>query len=245
MNGHEFVPDKTVSIVRGLPLSEEAGLGKLTLSGFLREVTGRFPGREALVQRRADGTMKRWSYQELWERSAAVAKSLVALDLGKGERVGVLMTNRAEFLAAVFGTALAGGVAATLSTFSTPHELEHLIAGSACSMLLMERQVLKKNFAEILCELEPAIGAANAGGIVSDKFPFLRHIAMVDGDAAVGAIEPWNAFLARGAGIADWRVEARAATVSPADPGVLFFSSGSTSKPKGTLSAHRGVTIQL
>ena len=33
--------------------------------------------------------------------------------------------------------------------------------------------------------------------------------------------------------------------MTPADPGVLFFSSGSTSKPKGILSAHRGVAIQL
>jgi acyl-coenzyme A synthetase/AMP-(fatty) acid ligase len=33
--------------------------------------------------------------------------------------------------------------------------------------------------------------------------------------------------------------------VCPADPGVLFFSSGTTDKPKGILSAHRGVSIQL
>ena len=31
----------------------------------------------------------------------------------------------------------------------------------------------------------------------------------------------------------------------PSDAGVLFFSSGSTSKPKGILSAHRGVAIQM
>jgi fatty-acyl-CoA synthase len=33
--------------------------------------------------------------------------------------------------------------------------------------------------------------------------------------------------------------------VLPSDAAVLFFSSGSTSKPKGILSAHRGVCIQL
>ena len=45
--------------------------------------------------------------------------------------------------------------------------------------------------------------------------------------------------------IPDSLVDARAATVQPSDTGVLFFSSGSTSKPKGILSAHRGVAIQL
>ena len=40
-------------------------------------------------------------------------------------------------------------------------------------------------------------------------------------------------------------VEATGAAVRPSDAGVLFFSSGSTSKPKGILSAHRGVSIQM
>ena len=38
---------------------------------------------------------------------------------------------------------------------------------------------------------------------------------------------------------------ARAAATAPSDAAVLFFSSGSTSQPKGILSAHRGVAIQL
>ena len=245
MSGHEFVQDKSVSIVRGALLSEEPGLGELTLSGLIRQVTERFPDREALVQSRPDGTMERWSYRDLWDRSVEVARALVACGLGKGERVGVLMTNRAEFLAAVFGAALAGGVAAPLSTFSTAHELEHLIASSACSVLLLERRVLKKDFAQILCDLDPSIGTAAPDRLASLKFPFLRRLAVVDGEGPKGAIETWGAFLARGERASVAQVEARAATVCPADPGVLFFSSGSTSKPKGILSAHRGVAIQL
>ncbi|CAN7337043.1 class I adenylate-forming enzyme family protein [Phenylobacterium sp. LjRoot225] len=245
MSDHVFVQDKSVSIVRGPPLSEEPGLGELTLAGFIRQVTERFPAREALAQPRLDGGMERWSYRDLWDHSVEVARSLIACDLGKGERVGVLMTNRAEFLSAVFGIALAGGVAAPLSTFSTPHELEYLVASSACSVLLLERRVLAKDFAQILCDLDQAIAEAAPGQLVSLKFPFLRRLAMVGGEGAQGAIETWESFLAHGAGASVAQVEARAATVAPADPGVLFFSSGSTSKPKGILSAHRGVSIQL
>ncbi|MFT3967904.1 MAG: class I adenylate-forming enzyme family protein [Sphingobium sp.] len=240
MTGHRFVADPSVSISRGIPLSEEAGLGELTLSGFIREVTERYGPREALV----DGDA-RWSYEDLWNRSMAVARALVARGIGKGERVGILMTNRAEFLSAVFGTALAGGVAATLSTFSTPAELEHLVAASACSILLIERHVLKKDFAAMLAEIDPALAsAAGPGGIASVRFPYLRHAASVDGEP-LGAVGDWAGFLAPGAEVAPARVAARAATVAPADPGVLFFSSGSTGKPKGILSAHRGVTLQM
>ena len=234
-----------LSIVHGPCLAEEAGLGTLTLPGFIREVTERFAGREALVQTRPDGQIERWSYDDLWARTVEIAKALIAGGLAKGERVGVLMTNRAEFLAALFGIALAGGVAAPLSTFSTPSELEHLVTTSACSILLLERYVLKKDFADILCALEPAIGTASPGTVASLKFPFLRRLAAVESVETQGGIETWAAFLASGATVADALVEARMRSVTPADPGGLFFSSGSTNKPKGILSAQRGMAIQL
>jgi fatty-acyl-CoA synthase len=245
MTGHRFVADESVSIVRGMPLADEPGLGALTLSGFIRDVTERFADREAVAQPRPDGAMERWSYDDLWNGSVAVAKALIARGLGKSERVGILMTNRAEFLSAVFGTALAGGIATPLSTFSTPSELEHLIAVSACSVLLFERQVLKKDFARMLVNVEPAIVAARPGRLASGKFPYLQHLAMIDGEEAIGAIETWDPFIGGGADVTMDQLDARAAGVTPSDPGVLFFSSGSTNKPKGILSAHQGVAIQL
>src|SRR6516164_720507 len=205
----------SLSIVSGPPLCDEPGLGSLTLPGFLREVTQMFGQREALVWHTADG-VTRWTYAQLWERAIEVARALRGCGLGKDSRVGVLMTNRPEWLAAVFGTSLAGGVAVTLSTFSTPSELDYLIQTSAVSVLLFERRVILKDFAAMLAELEPAMG-----------------------------IEAWDEFLASGYQEPRELVEATAAAVLPSDPAVLFFSSGSTSKPKGVLSAHRGVCIQL
>ena len=219
-----------LSVVCGPPLSDEPGLGALTLPGFLREVTQMYGEREALVWRTADDAT-RWSYSQLWERAIEVARALRAGGLGKDGRVGVLMTNRPEWLAAVFGTALAGGVAVTLSTFSTPPELDYLIRASAISVLLFERRVLSKDFAEILAELQPA------------QYPFLRRLALI-GEPASG-IEVWDDFLASGHQEPRAQVEATAAAVLPSDAAVLFFSSGSTSKPKGILSTHRGVCIQL
>ena len=149
---------KGLSLVRGTPLAEEEGIGALTLGGYLKEVAGRFGSREAVVLRGPEG-VERWSYAELWLRSVDVARALLACGVGKGTRVGILMTNRLEILSSVFGTALAGGVATTLNTFSTPAELQVLLANSGCSVLLLERSVLKKDFAAILSELEPGIAA--------------------------------------------------------------------------------------
>jgi len=234
------------SIVRGIPLSAEPGLGALSIPGYFREVTGRFAEREALVWRTGSG-VERWTYATLWERSLEVARALIACGVGKDSRIGILMTNRPEHLAAAFGTALAGGVIVPLNTFSTPPELEHLLAASSVSILLFERRIVKKDCAAILSELEPAIQAAEPGRLLSTRFPFLRRLVMIEptkASAEKGAIEPWPDFLRRGSATPPALVAARAATVTPADVGALFFSSGTTSKPKGILHSQRAVAIQ-
>ena len=232
----------SLSVIRGIPLDQEQALGALTLPGYLREVTARYPEREALVMHEDSGTT-RWSYAELWEQSMAVARALNACGIGKGERVGVMMTNRPEWLSGCFGATLAGGIATGISTFSTPAELDYLLKSSGVSVLLLERKVLKKDFAQILFELEPLIVSAGPGKIQSTRYPFLKYLACVgDGE---GSIEDWTSFLQRGESVPREIIEATAATVTPADPGLLFFSSGSTNKPKGIMNAHRGVCLQL
>jgi acyl-CoA synthetase (AMP-forming)/AMP-acid ligase II len=243
--GPDMAARASLSLIKGPPLSEQPGLGALTLPGYLREVTDRFAGREALVAHPAGGAAERWSYAELWDRALEVARALMACGVGKDSRVGVMMTNRAEWLAAFFGIGLAGGTAVTLSTFSTPAELDYLLKASCVEGLLFEGRVLGKDFAKILAELAPQIRDAAPGKLATEAFPFLRWLAMVGEGQAAGAIESWSGFLARGEATSPALVEARAAAVAPADPGVLFFSSGSTGKPKGILSAHRAVAAQL
>jgi fatty-acyl-CoA synthase len=60
MIGFATVPDKSMSLVHGLPLAEEPGLGTLTLPGFIREVTARFGPREAVVQPRPSELLPVW-----------------------------------------------------------------------------------------------------------------------------------------------------------------------------------------
>ena len=234
-----------LSLIRGIPLEEEQGIGSLTLASYVREVASLYADREAACIYDENGEVTRWTYSDLLSNAILVARSLLVCGVSKGTRVGILATNRLEFLSGVFGTALAGGVATTLSTFSTKAELEALLQSSACSVLLLERSVLKKDFAEMVIELEPQVSSVEPGAVRSPKFPHLRYLTMIDREESVGAIEGWSAFLKRGDEISPELVEACADEVRPSDPGVLFFSSGSTGKPKGILSANRGVCLQL
>ena len=233
-----------LSIARGIPLAEEADIGALTLAGYIREICERWPDNEAAVLHLGDRTI-RWTYRDLWARTLETAQALVALGIGKGTRVGVLCSNRPEYLSSVFGAALAGGVPTPISTFFTSTELDEVLRISGVSVVLMERRLLKKDYAQMLAELEPAVANGAPGEFSSERYPFLRHAAIVDSDEGLGAVEGWSAFAARGQGVAEAQVLARADQVSPADPGILLFSSGSTGKVKGIVSANRAACLQL
>ena len=235
--------DAKPAIVRGAPLGDEPGLGALTLPGYLAEVTTRFAPCLA-VAAPLGKTSERWTYAELWSRAVEVARALAALGVGKDGRVGILMTNRPEWLSAFFGTELAGAVAVPLSTFCTISELGHLLGASCVSVLIFEGQVLGKSFSAMLAELEPAIAARAPGRLQSIRFPFLRHLVSVDGEAG-GRVESWPGFLANGSSTGDALIEATADNVLPTDAAAIFFSSGSTARPKGILNSQRGIAIQL
>lgn len=238
-----IMPVLADSVIHGPPLALQPGLGALTIGGYLREVVEHHGPAEAVVAW-DDGRRIAWSYAELLERSLEVASALIAAGIGKDGRVGILMSNRPEFLSALFGAALAGAVPVALSTFSTAQELDHLLRASQVTVLLFEQKVANNDFCSMIRELVPGTAEAWPGRLSSRQYPYLQRLVAVGGHWPGGAIEAWDDFIARGDAISSDNVLARADQVAPSDPGGIFFSSGTTNQPKGIFHSQRAFAIQ-
>jgi acyl-CoA synthetase (AMP-forming)/AMP-acid ligase II len=233
------------STIKGIPLTDE-GLTVLTLGGFLRAVCARSADREALVFHPASGPVIRRTYAQVWEEAFAVARALVARGVTKETRVGLLATNRPEWITAMFGIALAGGTCVALSTFAKGAELKDQLRMGDVSLLIFERSVLDRDFAAELIEICSDLATAQ-GDMQSTTLPFLRQTVCIGDAVPSGAFELWSNFLRGDPGgrmAPAALVEAIGAEVAPTDRGLVFFSSGSTAKPKAIVHAHRAGALQ-
>jgi acyl-CoA synthetase (AMP-forming)/AMP-acid ligase II len=57
--------------------------------------------------------------------------------------------------------------------------------------------------------------------------------------------EDWEEFLASGRSVDPDAIDARVAQIVPSDEGLIIYSSGTTSQPKGVLHCHRAPTLQF
>jgi acyl-coenzyme A synthetase/AMP-(fatty) acid ligase len=227
------------STIRGIPLADDS-LGALTLGGFAREVCQKYGPKEALVFHTSSGVIRR-SYDDVWREACLVARALIARGATKETRVGLLATNRPEWISAMFGIALSGATCVALNTFAKGPELEYQLRLADVSLLIFERAVLTRDFAAELTALCPELVEPRRE-IRSLRLPFLRRIVCI-GEAPPGAFESWSEFL-RDTLAPEELLESVGAEIAPTDRGLIFFSSGSTAKPKGIVHAHRAAAIQ-
>lgn len=230
-----------LSIIQGKPLAEDE-LGALTLGGFLREVCVANGPREAMVYYLPDGTVQRKTYAEVWDEAMTVARALVARGVTKDSRVGLMVTNRPEWITGMFGIALTGATCVALSTFSKGSELEYQLRAADVSLLIFERSIMGRDFAQELLDLCPALGHSTIP-LMTPGLPYLRQAVCIHDETPAGAFESWDAFL-RGPLADEALVEAMAAEIAPTDRGFIFFSSGSTARPKAIQHSHRAAAIQ-
>ncbi len=216
-----------------LELRLQPDASRYTWGSFLDDVAARHGDKDAI---RFEGVGI--SYASLRMQARELAKRLVDAGVTKGTRVAVHMANRPEFIVASFATALLGAVLVPVNTFATLPEREYILRHSDAAVLLFARKLLKQDFLADLQTLLPP-----AGPIRCKKLPNLRRAICLGLAHADGVVESWAEFLAAPTTCSDSLLDAISAQVTPSDEGMIIYTSGSTSTPKGVLHLQRAPTI--
>ena len=125
---------------------------------------------------------ERISYAEADQRSARLARGLIALGAGKGTHVGLLYPNGVDFVVAMLAATRIGAVVVPFSTFSTPPELRWQLAHSDVGILLSCNHYRAHDYPLLLAA---ALGIASfESPVLATAAPQLRHIVFDIGQLA-------------------------------------------------------------
>ena len=158
----------------------------------------------------ADSDGVRWTFGELGEQVYRCAGALIAAGVAPGDRVALWAPNSRRFVVAALGAVTAGAILVPVSTRFKGEEAAWILGKSGAALLMVENGFLGNDYLGMLAAAPPAI--------------------RLD--------EGWDGFLASGDATPRAMVRERARAVRPEDPADMFFTSGTTGKPKGVLAAH-------
>jgi acyl-CoA synthetase (AMP-forming)/AMP-acid ligase II len=184
------------------------------------------------------GEGRRLTYRTLDVEARRWASQLVALGVGKGARVGLLLGNGPTWLSVFAAVTRLGAVAVPLSTFFTPAELAYVVRHADLHGLVVHGSFLGRDqLAEVATAL-PGVASTDESSLHLDVAPFLRWVGVTEPG---GPVPSWAVDLNAGA-TGGWDgLDAAADAIHPTDPALMIYTSGSTATPKGVPHTHGSV----
>ena len=207
----------TTEEVRGIPMKVYA-----TRFGSLREVTAM--GQSRGTQEYVVYGDRRYGFAEFVALANSVSRHLTAeAGVGHGDRVAVLSANNPEWALAFWGTVDLGAIVVGLNGWWKNDEILYGLEDSGSKVLVADRA----RFARI--------ADADLGSV--------ERVYLIDADPSefpqCANIHRFDDLLA------DPTPDLPTTPIDEDDPAVIFYTSGTTGRPKGAISTHRSMIANL
>ncbi len=205
---------KAISYAHGVTTTPLLGE---TIGENLRRTVERFGDREALVVR-SQGY--RATYSQLWDATTTIARGLVALGVGRGDRVAIWSPNRFEWVVVQYATARIGAVLVNINPAYKTAELEYVLKQSGASVLLLARAFRQNDYVKMLAE-------------VRTRCHELRVTLVLDDD--------WAMLEESGRHVTPEILDDRERALQFDDAINIQYTSGTTGFPKGATLSHHNI----
>ncbi|HEX9843665.1 MAG TPA: AMP-binding protein, partial [bacterium] len=205
---------------------------KETLGRLADQAAARFGEREALMF-----AGRRWSFRALADEVDRTAKGLLTLGIRPGEKVGVWLLNRPEWIFAVLAIAKIGAVFVPINSRLRTADVGYTLQQSDSVALICADRSGPVDYLAMVRELAPGSLAQAQGAPLAKDLPLLRRILLL-GETPQPGTHAWADVLREGASVSDEALEARAGEVDPDGLLYIMYTSGTTGFPKGAMHCH-------
>lgn len=168
---------------------------------------------------------ERLTFENHYRAATALGRALTEkYGVKKGDRVALIMRNFPEWSIAFWGIAAIGGVVVPLNAWGTGPELEYGISDSGSKVVIVDHERLDR--------IRPHLKALGLNGLVAARTP----------EDELGVADAFDALVGKPADYAKLSADPLPDPgLDPEDDATIFYTSGTTGKPKGALGTQRNI----